>query len=70
MKPAPVSCEIPQGTVFVPLLFLVYKIDLPQEVISTSRSFPDDYLLYRAIRSKADTIKDDLDRLMKWEKIG
>lgn len=70
MKPAPVTCEITQGTVLVPLLFLVYKIDLPQEVILTSRPFPDDYLLYRAIRNKADTIKDDLDRLMKWEKIG
>ena len=66
MKPAPVTCEITQGTVLVPLLF----IDLPQEVILTSRPFPDDYLLYRAIRNKADTIKDDLDRLMKWEKIG
>ena len=70
MKTTPVTCEIPQGTVLMPLLFLVYKIDLPQEVISTSRPPPDDYLLYRAIRSKADTIKDDLDTLMKWEKIG
>ena len=69
-KPAPVTSGVPQGTVLGPLLFLVYINDLPKEVNSTSRLFADDCLLYRIIRSEADTIKlqEDLDRLQMWEK--
>ena len=69
-KPAPVTSGVPQGTVLGPLLFLVYINDLPKEVNSTSRLFEDDCLLYRIIRSEADTIKlqEDLDRLQMWEK--
>ena len=69
-RPAQVTSGVLQGTVLGPLLFLVYINDLPKEVNSTSRLFADDCLLYRTIRSEADTIQlqEDLDRLQMWEK--
>ena len=68
--PSPVTSGVPQGTVLGPLLFLLYINDLPQCVqSSTSRLFADDSLLYRKIRSEADSValQEDLDRLQEWE---
>ena len=39
----------PQGTVLVPLLFLCYINDLPQNVISGVKLYADDVLLYTTI---------------------
>ena len=66
---AAVSSGVPQGTVLGPLLFLAFINDLPDCVSSEIRLFADDCLLYRPIRSLADSIKvqDDLVCLQTWE---
>ena len=68
---AKVTSGVPQGTVMGPLLFLVFINDQPECVKSTPRLFADDCLLYRPIRSKADSeeLQADLhvDKLQKWE---
>ena len=65
------SCYLwdPQGTVFGPLLFLLYINDLPSKVNFTSRLFAVDSLLYLKISSVSDAIalQKDLDRLQQWE---
>ena len=56
-----------------PLLFLAFINDLPEAVNhSDSHLFADDCLLYRLVRSDADTkrLQEDLGALEKWEVVG
>ena len=49
---APMTSEVPQGSVLGLLLFLCYINDLPTCVSSDIRLFADDCLLYRTIHSQ------------------
>ena len=47
-----VVSDVPQGTVFCPLLFLLHINDLPSVVSSIVRLFADNCLIYRNIKNK------------------
>ncbi len=66
---AEVTSGVPQGTVLGPLLFLTFINDLPEETSSDARLFADDCLLYREIKTSADTeiLQRDLTALERWE---
>ena len=61
---------VPEGTVLGPLLFLLFVNDLPDCVLSSTRPFADDRILYRQIKSKqdCDILQDDLNKLAAWDK--
>ena len=63
-----VTSGVPQGTVFGPLLFLLYVSDIANGLTSQIRLFADDCILYRAVRSTTDcdVLQQDINHLYKW----
>jgi len=59
---------VPQGSVFSPLLFLVYVNDILRNIYSSVILFADDCITYRKITNKNDTekLQKDLDTLGEW----
>ena len=63
-----VTSGIPQGSVLVPILFVIYINDMPECVDSTTYLFADDTKIFREIKSPNDEekLQNDLDELQKW----
>ena len=63
----PVFSGVPQGTVLVPLMFLLYVNGISNKVSQQTsiKVFADDCLLYRTINSDADErqLQQDLDTI-------
>ena len=59
---------VPQGSVFGPLLFLIFVNDLPNWVSNSMRMFADDTKIWREIQVVGDSLslQDDLYKLIKW----
>ena len=59
----------PEGTVFGPLLFLIFINDITNNTSSTARLFADDCVLYRTINCEADaiTLQKDQGTMEQWE---
>ena len=65
----PVTSGVPQGTVFGPMLFIIFINDLTESITSSVKLFADNCLVYRTIHSSNDAIKlqEDLVQLGLWE---
>ena len=65
----PVVSGVPQGSVMEPLLFLLFINDMPDKIISTTRLFADDCIVYRQIDRPEDcaVLQEDLNTLAEWE---
>jgi hypothetical protein len=64
-------CWVPQGSVLVPLLFLVYINDIGDKLLSLSRFFADDTSLGYASQDEAQikyVINHDLHELGDWSR--
>ena len=64
-----VTSGVPQGSVFGPILFLIFINDLPQSLTSKVRFFADDAILYIEVASADDCqmLQSDLNKLTEWE---
>ena len=62
----PVTSGVPQGSVIGPILFLVYINDLPDSVLSKTRMFADDTVIYNTSENHTQ-LQKDLDALQAWE---
>ena len=58
---------IPQGSVLGPILFLIYKNDLEDDISRKVLKFADDTNIFRKVSNDTDTqsLQDDLDKLVK-----
>ena len=60
---------LPQGSVFGPVLFLIFSNDPPDNIRSSVRPSSDDCALYRNIKSLMDCyiLQGDLNNFAQWE---
>ena len=67
-KSSEVISGIPQGSVFEPILFVIYINDLPDEVNSSKFLFADDTEILRQITTRhfSESLQNDLDSLEDW----
>ena len=66
---APILAAVPQGSIRVPLLFLIYVNDLRDNLNSLVKLFADDTSLFSMVHDPTLSVKilnDDLSRISKW----
>ncbi len=65
---ASVTSGVPQGSVFGPVLFLLYISDISDNITSNMHLFADDSIIYCEIVSEDDhcVLQTDLEELVSW----
>ena len=63
-----VTSGVPQGSIFGPLMFLLFVNDIPQITSSNIMLFADDTKLWRLIKSIDDVniLQEDLAKIIEW----
>ena len=64
-----VTAGVPQGSILVPLLFLIYVNDLPNNLFSNCKHFADDASLFSVVNNfhtSAATLSQDLNGINNW----
>ena len=65
----PVFAGFPQGSVLVPLFFLIYINDLAEDISSTAKLFADDTSLFSVVNDideSANQMNLDLEKISLW----
>ena len=65
-----VSAGVPQGSIFSPLLFLIYLNDLKEGLSTNTKHFADDtsfFSVLHDIQTSANNLNKDLGRISNWD---
>ena len=67
-SPITVTSGVPQGSVYGPVLFLVFINDLPDVITNPVKMFADDTKIYRRVDTQADcqSLQDDINGMQGW----
>ncbi len=65
-----VTSGVPQGSVFAPVMFLIYINDMQKGINSYMSLFADDAKLMKEIKDQRDSedLQEDIDKIHKWNK--
>ena len=65
----PVKAVVPQGSILVPLFFLIYINDLSDNIEPTIKPFADDTSLFSVVHDNntlAEVLNRDLQKISEW----
>ena len=65
----PVKAGVPQGSILVPLFFLIYINDLSDNIEPTIKPFADDTSLFSVVHDNntlAEVLNRDLQKISEW----